>query len=272
MKYLRKIIGLVIAVVFLATVIIGVGVIFAVKNVNVTLQSYVWADWNDMTEEEQALAQSEIDDIKNIVLGNYRGKLMAFVNSDNLAADFDDTNYILESCEKVYPCTLNITIKERREVFIEATGNSTYSTYDSYGTLMRSGLSEEEAVNNVDKAPNIYVYGMTSSGDIVKVAEAASVFAETFSSLRSMVESIELNQRAGSIIFNLRCGIEIYVSDYYTLTDIKMQDSVKAAYNKFMSLTGEEKLSGRIMVKIGTDALTVNAVYWSEEDLEKFPD
>lgn len=246
MKHLRKIIWLVIAVVFLASVIIGMGVIFSVKNVNVTLKSYSYSTWDEMTDEEERQALDEIDAIKQIVLNKYGGKLIGYVNEDELAASFGDTVYVLESCEKVYPCTINITVKERREVFVISNLNGTYSTYDSLGVLMRSGLSADEATNNIDKAPNVFVYGASTNGQIANVASIASIFADKFSSLRSVVEKIDLQANTGNILFKLRCGISVYLTDYATLPDIKIQ----TVYNKFISLSGEEKLSGTIMVNV----------------------
>lgn len=260
MKYLRKIIWLVIAVTLLAAVIIGVGVIFSVKNVNVTLKSYSYSAWDEMTEERESEARAEIDAIKNIVIKKYGGKLISYVDNDELAASLSDTLYILESCEKVYPCTLNITVKERREVFYISDGTETFSTYDSLGVLMRSGLKEEDAVNNIDKAPNIFITGVTSDAQIKSIANIASVFAEKFSSLRSIVKRIELQARQGNMIFRLRCGIVVHVTDYVVVTEAK----IHAVYNKFMSLSGEEKLSGTIVVNVRASDGAVVA--------ERFPD
>lgn len=260
MKHLRKIIWLVIAVAFIASIIIGTGVIFSVKNVNVTLKSYSYSEWDGMSEEEESKALKDINFIKETVLNKYGGKLISYVDYNELAASFGDTVYILESCEKVYPCTLNVTVKERREVFVISNANGTYSTYDSTGVLMRSGLSASEASNNIDKAPNVFVYGTTSSEQIKSVAEIASIFTEKFSSLRSIVERIDLQAKAGNMLFRLRCGIVVHVTDFATLPELKIQ----TVYNKFMSLTGEEKLSGTIVVNVrAADGVVV---------AERFPD
>lgn len=244
MKHLRKIVWLVIAVAFLASVVIGIGVIFSVKNVNVTLKSYSYSEWDKMTEEERNRALAEIEEIKNTVLAQYGGKLIPYVNDEELAQTFNGTVYVLESCEKVYPCTLNITVKERREVFVISNSNGTFSTYDSLGVLMRSGLSEEEASNNIDGASNVFVYGATTNERIEGVANVASIFAERFSSLRSIVQRIQLWNNGQDIVFTLHCGISVYIADYTVMADSKIQ----AAYSEFLSLTGEEKLHGTIMV------------------------
>lgn len=253
MKYLRKIVWLVIAVVFLASVIIGIGIIFSVKNVNVTLKSYTYS------ADEEAEAAIEINGIKKTVLNKYGGKLISYVNGEDLAECFTDTDYILESYERHYPCTLNITVRERKELFAVAMENGTYSTYDSTGMQLRSNLSEEEAMNKVDKAPNVLVTSSTedyhiTDTEIKEVAKISSIFADKFASLRSVVEKIELRPRS-NIIISLRCGISIYLADYTERTE----DKLEAVYNKFMSLTGEEKLSGMIHVgiEIGSGKLNV---------------
>lgn len=254
MKYLRKIIWLVIAIVFFASVIIGMGVIFSVKNVNVTLKSYSYAAWDEMTEEDESEALAEIESIKNAVLTKYGGSLMPYVNQEELVKIFDDTFYILEDFEKVYPCTLNLTIKERREVFVVSNTNGTHSTYDSSGTLMREGVGAEEALNNIDKAPNVFINGTTTDEQIKDVASIASIFAERFTSLRSIVEKIDLQAKQGNMLFTLRCGISVYVADYAVRTEAK----IEAAYNKFSSLTGEEKLVGTIFVVVEKDSGNIN--------------
>lgn len=244
MKYLRKIIWLVIAVAFIASVIIGLGVIFSVKNVNVTLRSYTYSA--GMTEEEEDGVNAEIKAVKDTLFDKFGGKLMGYVNEKDIAECFKDSDYTLASYEKVYPCTLNITVTERRETFFISGDDGTFSTYDSFGTLMRSGVSADEAVNKIDKAPNIKVTGATTAEHIKDVARISSVFAEKFSALRSIVDSIDLRARYGNVIITLRCGLDIYVTDYAILTGPKIQ----AAYNKFISLTGEQKLAGSIVVNV----------------------
>lgn len=246
MKYIRKIVWLVIAVIFFASVVIGIGVIFSVKNVNVTLEGYSYSTWDEMTEEEERKAVAEIEGIKNAVLKTYGGKLLPYVKQDQLAEIFDGTFYLFESCQKVYPCTLNITVKERREVFAVAASGGKYSTYDSTGMLMRSGVSADAAVNNIDKAPNVLINGITDDEQIATVANVASLFVTKFSALRSIVEKIDLQTKQGNIIFSLRCGISIYIADYA----VRTEEKIGAAYNKYVSLTGEEKLSGMIYVVV----------------------
>lgn len=260
MRHLRKIVWLVIAVAFLASVVIGTGVIFSVKNVNVTLKSYSYSAWDEMTQEGQNSALAEIEEIKNTVLAKYGGKLIPYVNDKELAQSFNGTVYALESCEKVYPCTLNITVKERREEFVISNSTGTFSTFDSFGVPMRRGLSAEEASNNIDGASNVFVYGVTTDEQIASVADVASVFAERFSSLRSVVQKIQLRDDGQNCIFTLHCGISVYIADYSVMAEYKIQ----AAYSEFLSLTGEEKLHGTVMVTVENYSGEISAHYFDD--------
>lgn len=257
MKYLRKIVWLVIAVVFLASVIIGVGVIFSVKNVNVTLNSYTYSAWDEMTDDEGSQARAEIENIRSIVIKKYGGKLISYVDNDELAASLSDTVYILEKCEKMYPSTLNITVKERREVFYVMDEAGTFSTYDNLGVLMRSGVKAEDAVNNIDKADNVLITGASTVEQIKNVANVTSIFTDKFSALRSIVKEINLQERQGNLIFRLHCGITVQVVSYAELTEAKIQ----AAYNEFATLNGEKKLNGTIIASVLQESGEVVAGY-----------
>lgn len=245
MKYIRKIIGLVISVTFIASVIIGLGIIFSVKNVNISMQSYTYPEPEAMTDEEKSSAYAEIETFRQDLMAKYRGTLLGFVSGEELAENFKNTKYILESYSKAYPCTLDLVIKERRESFCVRVGENSYNTYDSYGTLMREGVKKEESLNNIDGAPNVAV-SVENVRDIKLIADMASAFGEEFSALRSIVESIEISSQTNHIIFKFHCGISLRIADFGTLTKSKL----RAGHEKFESLSGEEKLSGTIAVTV----------------------
>lgn len=253
MNYLRKIIWLVIAAIFLASVIIGFGIIFSVKNVNVTLRSYSYGA--EMTEDEEQRANAEIKAIKDTLFDKCGGKLMGLVDEKDIAECFNDSGYVLSSYEKVYPCTLNITVAERIETFFVSDDDGTFSAYDGSGTLMRSGVKAGEVVE-----PAIVVSGTTTAKHIKDVAEVSKIFAEKFSALRSVVKEIKVrtsNAYAGYMEFVFRSGITLHIADYSNLTASKMQ----AAHNLFIMLTGEQKLSGTIVVNLRSDGTA--AAYYS---------
>lgn len=266
MKYLRKIIYLAIAVVFVASVIIGIGIIFSVKNVNVSLLSYTYPEREVMTEEESHAADKVIEDFRQEILSEYRGTLLSFVDGDELSAKFQNTNYTLESFEKIYPCTINLIIKERREVFYTSVGEDLFNTYDSRGILMRERIPEPECLNNIDNAPNVLAVfeesvdeEADSAAYMGTIADMAAAFTKEFGALRTIVESIELYPRTNRLIFNFHCGVSLRISDFYNLTEAKMS----AAHEKFLSLTGEEKLSGNITVAVNGTTGNVVAEYFN---------
>lgn len=238
MKYISKVVWLVIAVIFIASVIIGLGVIFAVKNVNVSLESYSYKSWEEMTEEEQTEAGNLINGFKAEVLGKYKGKLIGSVSEEKIEKCFEGTDYVLESFNKHYPCTLNITLKERRETFAISTPQG-YKVYDENGEFFRM---KSVLTNNVDGALNI-IADVTEER-IKDVASVSGYFADSFSALRSMVEKISVDRTdTDNMTFSLRCGLGVRIVDYKNLAEAK----IRAAYSAFENLSGEQKTCGTVI-------------------------
>ena len=143
MKHLRKIGILIIAVIMVAAIAVGICVVYAVRNVNVTLLS------TDIDEEN---LNSKIQSVKQGVLDKVRGRIISSVNEEDVSTCLED-DYYLESFEKVLPCTINITVKQRREVFAVYDGEN-YSAYDESGKFLR--VSESNA-NSRDGEPNLII-------------------------------------------------------------------------------------------------------------------
>lgn len=240
MKHIRKIVALAIAVVLVAAVLIGLGVIFSVRNVNVTLLSY-------SCEQDSDDAQNKIAEFKGKILSEVRGTVMVFVHEDEVSAAIGDGDFVLESWEKVYPCTINVTVRERREVFAVSNGDETYSVYDETGLFLRRAETAEDAYNRVDKSPNLLIEGADNDEDIKRVADICSIFRSKFMSLRSVAEKVVLSKAQSQlerdgVTFYLRCGVSIEIFDCGVLTEEK----IEAGYNEFTSLSGERKLGGKI--------------------------
>ena len=87
MKYIRKIAWLLITVIFLASVIIGFGVVFALINVNVNLQSYTYTDGGDT--QNNSSAAEETASLKGNLLGRLRGTLIFFIGDEEVRSCFD---------------------------------------------------------------------------------------------------------------------------------------------------------------------------------------
>lgn len=235
MKFLRKTATLLITVIFIAAFAIGIGVIFSVRNVNVSLLSYEF-------EADSKGAYDKISEIKQNILAECRGTVIMFVGEEDVLSHVDD-GYVLDSFERVYPCTLNITLRQRIDTFAVEKGER-YSVYDESGVYL---FDCDSVINSIDEAPNIIVEGADNSSDINTIASVCALFKGRFSSLRSSVERVKLEKAQTAlaqdkVIFVLRCGIIIEIQDYARYTAEKIGE----AYREFSSLTGEQKLKGTI--------------------------
>lgn len=250
MKFLNKIVALIITVVMVAAVAIGLGVIFSVKNVNVTLLSYSY-------ESDSDGAKTEIAKFKKDISAKVRGTLLVRVNEKSVEEILDGENYVLESFEKIYPCTLNVTVKERCEAYAVET-LAGYAIYDDEGEFLRN---DENYYNKLDNAPNVLIKGETAAEKIKSVAKVGAIFKEKFSSLRSTIESVYINEATSNLevdklTFELRCGVSIEVQNYTAFTDKKLE----AGHNLYAKLSDEQKLSGKIYCFETADG-TVSATF-----------
>jgi hypothetical protein len=87
-------------------------------------------------------------------------------------------------------------------------------------------------------------------------------FKSSFSSLRNIVESVEIGDSilgdSGIFTFNFYSGIKIIIADYLTFS----QEKVKRAYDEYSSLSEKDKLHGAIRaVNRDEDISSVQAVY-----------
>ena len=243
MKHLRKIGILIIAIIMVAAIAVGICVVYAVRNVNVTLLS---------TDADEENFNSKIQSVKQGVLDKVRGRVISSVNEDDVSSCLED-DYYLESFEKVYPCTINITVQQRREVFAVYDGEN-YSAYDESGKFLRVS---ESNVNSRDGAPNLIIEGADSDADIKEVASVCAIFkgcTKDKSLLRSLVEKVTLYRPQATssfdtVTFKLWCGLSIEIWDYSKFTSEK----ISKAYKLFDSLSPEQKLKGSIISRIDAD-------------------
>ena len=245
MKHLRKIGILIIAIIMVAAIAVGICVVYAVRNVNVTFLSY--------PEDEENL-NSEIQSVKQGVLDKVRGRVISSVNEDDVSSCLGD-DYYLGSFEKVYPCTINITVMQRREVFAVYDGEN-YSAYDESGKFLR--VSESNA-NSRDGEPNLIIEGASSDAEIKEVASVCAIFKSCTKDarlLRSLVEKVTLYKSQTTIsidtdkvTFKLWCGLSIEIWDYSKFTSEK----ISKAYKLFDNLSPDQKLKGRIISRIDVD-------------------
>ena len=245
MKYVRKIVALLIGVVFFASLIIGLGVIFAVRNINVTLITYA----NDYSADYDAAKEK---------LKGFKGESIVFIETDDIVKTFSDSAYVVESCTKKYPATINVVLKQRLESFAIFVGGL-YSMYDSDGEFLRRSINNE---NIVDASPNVELTMPVEK--IKEVAKIAGEFKSNFNALRSILSSISLDENENvdgyveKLIFHLRSGVVVQIDDYKN----NSAEKIEAAFKKYENLTDRQKLSGKIRsYKIGGESGVINADY-----------
>lgn len=235
-----------IGLVFFAALVISLGMIFAIKNINVKLITYA----DEYTESYNDTKQS---------LSVFKGESIMFVGEENIAEVVSGSRYSIASFEKVFPCTINITLKERLETFAVSVGGF-YSMYDNDGKFLRSSVENKNAN---DGSPNVELTGIAIE-NLGYIAGIASTFKDNFKALRSIVHNINLDSRPDvdgyndKLIFNMRCGLKIQIDNYTEYTNEK----IEAAYAEFCTLTDRQKLSGTLRsYRIGNEDGIINADY-----------
>lgn len=243
MSYLRKLIALILSVVFLAALVIGIGVIFSIRNVNVSFMDYTG---NRTAELEEAKGKLE----------KLKGSNLLFISDDEITGAVNGEYIAVEKVEKVFPCTVDIVIAERMEAFAYAHSNG-YDIYDLGGGKIRS---DKSALNKLDDCPNVLIKG--DEKDVPAAIKACAAFKNEFGMLRNVVESAEI-QRAyvGStdvLNLNFYSGIKVIIADFEADTAAKM----KSVKEKYVTLTEAEKLRGAIrLVPVEGSPTAVDAVY-----------
>ncbi len=101
----KKGLSIIIVAVFAIISLVVVFSIFNVKGVDATYTLY------DVTEEKVDILETKLD--------KYVGKNLLFVNTDDIVEEIEEDAYMqVVSIEKEYPNRINVTVKERREVFV----------------------------------------------------------------------------------------------------------------------------------------------------------
>lgn len=248
MKYIRKAVILLIAVVLLASVVIGAGVILSVRNVNVTLVGNSYAADGEET-------RAEIAKYKEKISRKVKGSLMFSVSEGNLDGVIDGDEYEIESFKKLYPCTLNVTLRERRETFATALSEGGFSVYDENGKYISY---KETNVNGLDGAPNLLLEGAESEEDLKTLVNVSKEFKAAFSSLRGIAQRAVLTKarvqtEKDRITFYLHSGLKIELLDCL----VGVKEKLTAASTVYSGLSAEKRLSGTVFCSYSEGAASV---------------
>lgn len=238
MKYIRKAIALVLIAVFIAAVAIGLSVIFAVRNVNVCTVDYATGSDCDGTDEfSEAVASVKAG------LSDFEGKTITSVRDDDIAAVVNASGYAeFVSAERIYPCTINVTVRERVEVFaVPADDGSYYTMLDGNCSAISTKQSN---ANNIDGSPNVVLSGVPAE-DYTLVTSLCNTMAQKYLSVRAFAESISVTSDAmlgESLLIKLRCGVTMEIREYKE----RAEEKAERLFSAFDSMADYLKLGGTI--------------------------
>ena len=229
MKYIRKVMAVGLAIIFLIALVIGTGVILSVRNVNVSFIEY-----SGYYTEDYAATRANFDKLK--------GSGLLFVDDGDIYGKVTSPKVLaVESYEKKFPCTVNIVLRERIETFTYKTDDG-YSVYDERGKLIRTEEAQPE--NPVDGCPNVLLD--CRADEIENVAALCAAFRENFGALRRMVKSVETSKFPGLQVvdFKFYSGFTVTVLDWKTSGAAK----IKRAFEEYSVMDEYGKINGEITV------------------------
>ncbi|MBO5327569.1 MAG: hypothetical protein J6B04_00180 [Clostridia bacterium] len=249
MGFIRKIIALILTVIFAAALVVCAGIVFAVKNVNVTFK-----DYTGKYAEALTLVEDELE--------KYKGLYIFSINGDDIEESVKNLNldcYVsLVSVERIYPCTVNVVLKERIERYAIYKDNA-YLVYDTDGEYVRTTAENK---NNADLAPNVLVDGAKTEEEIKFISQIGTLIESKFNNVRMVVEKINYPIDADSefpkaeVVLRSGLIIEIVKPTNY------LSEKINAAYDLYLSLSDSQKLAGKIRsYEYSSSVVDVRAVY-----------
>lgn len=219
------------AIVLCIAVVIGTGIILSVRNVNVS-----FADYSGLYTEEYEEVRTNLDKIK--------GSGLLFVKEEDVTGKVTHPEHIaVVSYEKVFPCTINVTLKERVEKYTVRSLNG-YLVYDSGGKLVRTVNSDNQPMNPIDGCPNVELYA--KDDQIESIAVLGGYFEKKFGPIRRTVASIAVRKYLDLEIteFTLKSGMTLSVSSWGQASEQK----IVKAYEVYETLSDVQRCGGSITV------------------------
>lgn len=243
MKYIRQVMAVGLAIIFLIALVIGAGVILSVRNVNVSFIEYS-GEYSGTPDSEYEKTRANFNKLK--------GSGLLFISDADVYGKVEDTDiFVVESYEKKFPCTVNIVLRERIETFTLKKSDGSYAVYDERGKLIKN--TESEPMNVIDGCPNVSLE--CSESDAEEIAVLCSHFNSNFfeadkpKALRRLVKCIKTEDRLGLVDIIFNSGLTISVYDWKTSGAQK----IKRAYEVYKDLNGYQRVTGTITVIGGRD-------------------
>lgn len=249
MRYVRKVTALVLAIIFCAAIVIGIGVIYSVKNVNVEFVDYS----GEYGEEFDKTVEN---------LNKLKGSGLLFLSGEEVENKISDGKVLaLESYERIYPCTVNVKIKERVECFVVISSESV-AIYDEDGVFMRNVRAENGVyLNGLDSSPDIVLNcvgnGQLLPEDYKSVAALCKEIKSSFGALRKIVNSVTVYNSLNTANVAFRSGLSLAVSEWKNNAEGK----IKAVFAEYNNLSDKQRVCGIISVADGDNGAGPIAKY-----------
>ncbi len=156
--------------------------------------------------------------------------------------------------EKNYPDGLVITVVEDCERYAVESANG-YYILNAEGVVVEF---RAEANNRLDNAPNVLLKNLTLSGEVGgtlsgdptwnSMLTLCNAMDKALGGIRKNVVSMEVWKPSSKTYYSIamREGVKVYVEEPSLLTEEK----AKSAVDKYLSLTDEERMTGRITVHV----------------------
>ena len=242
--YIRKIVTAVLALIFVTAVIVGVGVMLSVRNVNV---EYIF--YSDRGDSDYRASVERLDALK--------GENLASIEEDDIISCVDGSFVTVVGYEKIFPCTLNVVLRERVEVFARANASGGYDMFDSRGEFM---YSRRQNINDADASPDVLLD--VDDADFAAAVEICGYFRESFGTLRNLVRRVvtahDVVTGTAEMTLEFYSGLKVVIVDYDEYADKK----IAAVHDEYQTLDDGQKLRGSIYaVGSGEDGSDVFAAY-----------
>ena len=239
-------------ILFLAAVFLGGATVFRVDDVAL-VASVVSKD-----------AESETSALKEDILALYKGESIFSVEEASLSKVLKDyPHFRVTGFEKTYPNKIVVTILEEAEGYAVEKADGEYYILGASGIVLDIRKS---ILNRLDGKANVVLNGLTLTGKKGELLTGddcwLSMFAlcnqmdEKLGGIRNNVVAIEVLSRSPEIFYaiTMREGVKIYIEAPAEETDEK----VEKALNAYMALSNEQRMTGRLTVRLANGEVLLN--------------
>ena len=248
-------------VLLLAVVAAGLNVIFTITYIEASFSTF-----SAQGEEEAKSLKAELDE--------FVGDSMTFLDLDDVEETISRyPSFRLESVKKKFPKTLEVVVKERRELFAYQTTDGKYAVIDAEGMCLR--MSDE----NISRTggENILLTNFTLTAKVGERVEGDYLEAllNAFSGFESVMADARANMREVTLTYNggdsslnynsfkIRMQEGCVIDMYNPLS--RADEKAKAAMQIYSELGDIQKMFGAITVVEDRESSELNAEYDERE-------